>query len=234
MKPLVVGNSHTGCIWRTIDTLKVKPFRSTTMFSGLLEEQPFSAVEEGRVAPTVDLTRERLEGLIDEAHFSADYHWAFVLGTHFIPFLRHDFWSGCSIEGVGEGRPVSRAAVGAAAVGYTAPVLRFFRQLKACDVSFSVVSAPPPRRDRWEKSPLGVERALTIFTAAKTAFMADVAEMGAPIVEPPPEAVNEQGLLKEEYWSRAPKDFPHGNMKYGALMVARLRDHFDELGLATP
>ncbi|WP_323036653.1 hypothetical protein [Pararhodobacter sp.] len=227
MKLLLIGDSHIGALKRGHDHLvaqnETDPAVSLTILplaNGANLSQPFWEPAEGYARIIDEEVRDRMdrvppEGLsFDAIGFSmALWHGRvmrrMVGGNHCLPGMR-------------SGRPISRAVFRKMVEADHAHILGLLDHFHAQGQPVFSIAPPAVFRDSQAIGRIGAERVLGIFQAFQEIMRAELAKRVAPVIDFPPECLDDEGYMRALYKHPDPMDPHHANEAFGVLMIRRI------------
>jgi hypothetical protein len=229
---VVLGDSHVIAMTaaaRDQDFWREVPFAMMFRFPETLT--PFFTT--GRDGSRIDFVGERAPAALKAATGDASLsrRWDnIVVSMPFTTtiFLRSRTWRRATPWRYREGQlsSLSDGVVRALALAHLSNSLDFVRALGAFASTVIVVESPPPRRDddriratfRQEAAAIEVDRLARDAVADTLRAMLFVRTVRLPRT-----VYDEQGYLAANYCSLRPRDYNHGNVEFGAVMLGEIR-----------
>jgi len=228
MRLLITGDSHTGALYRGLKEMRASGSVSAEIVvrplgGGHLLPTPFFR-DAGDHAAVVDPNyRQAFERLPPEG---AGYD-AIGLSMPLWPMrLLHQMnWGKWSLSEEIEGRrPVSHAVFREMVMADQKYVLLLAELLQRCGLEVFAVSAPTLFRDHNSLKRLPPAHGLKIFQTYRAIICAELDARKVDIIDIPPQCLDDEGFMKQDYRHEDPKDEHHGNAAFGRLMMQAVED----------
>lgn len=228
MSVYVCGNSHVAALAASAGPdVTVFPFGN-----GRHERERFSRLGDGVVHLTPQQYADNVARFTGHDALTRDHTWGLLMVNHNARIYRSPMWLRHAPWQVARPRqrPVSDDLLRTMIERDQAGVRLLFEDLQAAGIDCFAISAPHPRRDGAAVGK-GIRPAVIahIDRVARTVWQEWLDERGIALVTPPPETVNQAGMLRDRFAQATlgdgRADPHHANEEYGALMVQRIREH---------
>lgn len=235
MNVVLCGNSHVGALRRGILPRHERPGLSLSIFpigKGRYEADEFSRRDGSCVSLTTPEYAANMVRFTGRNAITAESTWGFLHVNSNTRIYRDVMWrtsepASIAVHGT---TPVSDDMLRAMVVRQQRGVRDLFAKLQEAGINFFAISGPFPRQDLPELN--GRIRPVVVTYLdqfARSEWRRWLGERGIPLIEPPPETVTSEGLLRTEF--NAP-DFPNGNLDrlhanpaYGAVILDQVVTH---------
>lgn len=226
MSAIITGDSHVRALRLGISSLPESAIGDLGKFSlGMLGIARWFFEEFFYTNPAgVSFTREDFNdafmGLTGKSTITEgdDTLYGFCLAFNSVHIFRHRMWkfySPWNLAKKYKRTPISDQVFERIWKSHTCYMFEFLAALKALNVDFFVIAAPPPRRDHPCIQETSKEIVLEVDRRFRELSIAKLKLMGVPVITPPAWAYGEDGFMAGEFEERSPGDYHHANLQYG-------------------